>query len=200
MAQSAQPVPVPGANPSAGAGAATLEPLRGDIPPTACMEALQNGYLRAIAAAAGCAIAKPEPDTQGIDWDITHPSAHHTSDPLAQIKIQLKSTTQLAPSLLEGKRDFPITLDNSHLKKLNPSPVTFVRLLVAMIIPGDMAEWVSSNGRALELRHCAYWVNLEGKEVTGLRKTTVRVPMQNVFDDIGLCRIMRIVGTGETPR
>lgn len=45
---------------------APKDPLRGELRLKSRMEMLQDSYLRAVAAAAGCTMAKPEPD-DGID-------------------------------------------------------------------------------------------------------------------------------------
>jgi hypothetical protein len=164
------------------------------------MEMLQNGYLHAVAAAAGCALAKPTPDVDGIDWIATHASKEHTVDPVADVWLQLKATAQWAPTDLTGKPGFSFVLKNKHLTKLNMSPATKVRLLVVMIVPPDVADWVEATEDYFALRHACYWANLEGTAPTGQTQTTVSVPTQNVFDDRGLCDIMSKIGAGVTPK
>jgi Domain of unknown function (DUF4365) len=160
------------------------------------METLQIGYLHAVAAAAGCTLASPTPD-RGFDWNVSHEHDLHTVDSEPTIKVQLKSTSQIAPH--PDGDTFAITLENDHLRKLAQSPVTIPRLLVAMIIPRDIGDWVTVEPDYMTLRHCAYWANLEGHPITGATRTTVRVNTQYVFDDQALCRIMQQVGAGVTP-
>lgn len=98
-----------------GRGLSTLDegqrefaPLRGDLADTASMEILQIGYLHAVAAAAKCSIAAPNPDKR-LDWIITHQSSAHTAgDDEATLKVALKSTTQVTPKL--AGETFPFTL------------------------------------------------------------------------------------------
>ena len=67
------------------------------------MELLQEGYLRAVAAAAGCTIATITPD-DGIDAQLAHEHATHASgDQTADLKIQLKSTSQVAANPASGR-------------------------------------------------------------------------------------------------
>lgn len=170
--------------------------LRGRLAVTASMETLQVGYLHAVAAAAGCSLASPFPD-DGIDWHVSHGSSAHLADDEATIKVQLKCTHQIAPN--PPGSHFSFTLDNDHLRRLARSRVAVHRILVVMLVPREPAEWISARPDRTELRHCCYWVNLAGHPVTGRRRTNVRIPTEQVFDDRALCAIMARVGAGERP-
>ncbi|MGY0234969.1 DUF4365 domain-containing protein [Longispora urticae] len=173
------------------AGAPT--PHRGDLDEKQCMETLQNAYLHAVAAAARCAIAKPSHD-RGIDWIVTHQSGHHTADWEAVLRIQLKSTYQTAPDV--SLQEVPITIRNDRLRRLTASPVTNSSILVAMLIPRSIDEWVHVQMDSLTMRHSCYWVNLEGFAITGKEKTVVKVPTAQVFDEHALCEMMDRIGKG----
>ncbi|MFC4534604.1 DUF4365 domain-containing protein [Sphaerisporangium dianthi] len=172
--------------------------VRGDIPKTECMQTLQIGYLHAVAAAAGCSLQPHHQDYRGIDWDVTHGASLHLSEEKeATIKVQLKATTQY-PLPPDGE-DFALTLSNRHLRKLNYQNPSIPRLLVAMLTPADMAEWVKADHALTELRRCCYWVNLAGVQLSGKDRTTIRIPAEQIFDDVALCEIMIRVGAGGTP-
>jgi len=160
------------------------------------METLQVGYLHAVAAAAGCSLAQPFPDN-GIDWHLSHSSRAHTVDDEVTIKVQLKSTYQVAPH--PPGPTFAFTLDNEHLAKLARSPVSVHKILVVMLVPRTQSEWLRASHDRLELRHCCYWINLAGHAATGRHKTTVRIPTARIFDDRALCEIMARVGAGGRP-
>ncbi len=172
-------------------------PLRGDVPIRTAMEQLQVGYLHAVAATAGCSLSSPIPD-RGIDWHIDHASSQHTVDSEVTIKVALKSTFQV--QALPPAPYFSFTLDNDHLEKLSGVAPTIHRLLVVMVVPRMMQHWVLSTGNFLQLRHCAYWVNLAGQAITGKDKTNVHVQTDHVFDDLALCEIMKTVGQGGVPQ
>ena len=109
-------------------GRQELALLRGDLADTASMEILQIGYLHAVAAAARCSIATPNPDKK-LDWIVTHQSSMHTAgDDEVTLKLALKATAQVAPS---PKGDtFSFTLKNEHLEYLNYVDPTVNRIMV----------------------------------------------------------------------
>lgn len=189
-----QPEPATPAPDWSGAGGA--QPMRGQLAVTSCMETLQVGYLHAVAAASGCALSSPFPDN-GIDWHVSHGSSAHTEDDEATIKVQLKCTYQIPPN--PAGPWFGFTLDNEHLRKLAHARVAVHKILIVMLVPREVDQWLLAGSDRLELRHCCYWVNLAGHPVTGKRRTNVRIPTGQVFDDRALCAIMARVGAGERP-
>jgi hypothetical protein len=161
------------------------------------MEVLQQGYLHAVAAAAGCTLSSPFPD-RGFDWTLSHGATAHTIGPEATIKVALKATAQLGPR--PAGHDFPFALKNEHLAKLSWVDPTIPSVLVVMILPQSKRHWIFATGDLLQLRHCCYWINLDGHAVRGEHTTTVRVRTDHIFDDVSLCAIMQQVGQGVVPR
>ena len=168
-------------------------PLRGSLRLKSRMEMLQDSYLRAVAAAAGCQLAKPDPD-DGIDWILTHSSTRHTADCQVDLKVQLKSTSQIDPNPKNGH--VAVRVERRRFEMLALSPVINPRILVAMIVPRSVEFWIKSSHDYLSLRHCAYWINLEGYEAGGAEEVTVSVPTSNIFDDVSLCLMMKHLGVG----
>lgn len=187
-----EPEPVPDAWGGAGPG----PPGRGHLAVTACMETYQVGYLHAVAAAAGCTLAQPFPDN-GIDWHLSHTSGDHAGDDEVTIKVQLKCTYQV-PAQPAGPW-FSFTLDNDHLRRLARTQVAVHRIIVVMVVPRTVGDWVTTRPDRIELRHRCYWANLAGHPVTGRQRTNVRIPTSQVFDDRALCAIMTRVGAGGRP-
>jgi hypothetical protein len=168
---------------------------RGEIAVTASMEKLQDAYLGAIAAAAGCELSKPEPDPS-LDWTIGHKSKKHTHVRTAKIDVALKSTHQAGPN---NNGAFSFTLENKHLAVLAEEALYYPRLLVVMLLPKDVDSWVWSRSNWMLLRHSMYWVNLRGAPISGKDRTNVRVPYTQRFDAPELCRILHLVGSGGIP-
>lgn len=171
--------------------------LRGDLADTASMEILQIGYLHAVAAAAKCSIATPNPDKR-LDWLVTHQSSSHTAgDDEVTLKLALKATTTV-PANPTGN-SFSFTLKNEHLEYLTYLQPTVNRILVVMLLPSNIDDWIIAHSNYLELRHCCYWVNLSGHPITGRDRTTIRIPTNQLFDDRALCGIMARIGSGGRP-
>lgn len=171
-------------------------PLRGSLRKKDRMEMLQDSYLQAVAAAAGCSMAKPSPD-DGIDWELIHSSESHEVDCQINLKVQLKSTWTTAVNPTNGF--VSVNLSNKRLEMLARHPVAIHRILVAMIVPQEVASWVEASHDYLALRHCAYWRSVTGEVATGIENSAIRVPTDKIFDDVALCGIMERIGKGGTP-
>jgi hypothetical protein len=174
-------------------------PLRGDMMltrKTDLMEALHNAQFRASAAAAGCTVAKPEPD-DGIDWVVSHRSRNHTIGRSANIEVQLRSTSQIAPPF---GNNFPFRLDSNTFDRLIEES-HFPRILIVCVLPSDIDQWIYADrpGDTFQLRHLSYWYNVKTAYLAGDKRTTLRIPTVQVFDDLALCDIMRRVGEGGVP-
>lgn len=170
-----------------------LTDARGKIAVTASMEKLQDAYLGAIAAAAGCELAKPEPDPS-LDWTIGHRSDKHTLVKTAKIDVALKSTFQTEPN---DRGEFSFTIKNIHLEVLAEELLYYPRLLIVMLLPKNVDAWVWSRHNWMIMRHSMYWVNLRGVQATGKEKSNVRVPYTQRFDAPELCRLLHLVGEGK---
>lgn len=170
--------------------------FRGAIDRNRSMETLQIAYLHAVVAAAGCSLSSPSPDN-GVDWIVSHEGSHQV-DPEPSIKVALKATQQIPPN--PTGPDFGFSLSRQHFDKLAVSPVTITRLLIVMIVPAQMEDWITSTSAVFVMRHRCYWVNLLGHASNNKGTQTVRVPTANVFDDEALCEILCEVGRGGVPR
>jgi hypothetical protein len=163
------------------------------------MEVLQRAQLHAVAAAAGCSLAAPSPDIHGTDWTLEHESTSHTADCTATLKVQLKSTATVSPKAILNAESFSFQIKSKQHTKLARTPVTVDRILVVMLVPRDIHRWMASTRTLTKIRHTAYWVNLAGAPTSTAEKTTVTVPVANVFDDHALCGIMERIGKGGHP-
>lgn len=172
-----------------------LTAARGEIAVTTSMEKLQDAYLGAIAAAAGCELSKPDPDP-GLDWTIGLKSSQHTKFKTAKIDVALKSTYQHGPN---DNGQFSFTLKNEHHNVLSEELLLYPRLLVVMVLPSDVDAWVWSRSNWMIMRHSMYWLNLKGAKLGGEKTTNVRVPYAQRFDALELCRILHSVGSGGSP-
>ncbi len=145
-------------------------------------ELFSIAYVRAVAAEAGYQIGHWDADDKSIDGTI-RPLGRQT--PL--INFQAKSTTR--DLVHQDGIHFPLDRDNFNdlrdPEELAPS------ILVVVLLPQHESDWLSQSESELCLRHCAYYLPLQGEPPTENRFTrTVVLPLSNVFDKEGLNSLM----------
>lgn len=170
--------------------------LRGDVLPFKQMEQLQRAYLNAVTAAAGCSILTTDYD-DGLDALLKHRSTLHSRSVDQFLQVQLKCTQQVGPDPSSGQVSAP--LSNERFKLWAEANPTVKKIVVIMIAPTDPMDWISCSHDHLLLRHCAYWVNIAGRNPTGESKTMVAAPTSQVFDDQALCQMMSRIGQEGAP-
>lgn len=142
-------------------------------------EALCRAYVRAIAAQAGWICSQPETD-YGIDLCLRAVGieGERRSDVSYAVDLQLKSTTRA--SLTESEVRYDLEVKTYDL--LRQPGENCPRILVVLVMPEDETQWLSQSVEELILRHCAYWICLEGYPSTAARNTIrVTIPRGNVF-------------------
>lgn len=167
---------------------------RGEIDFKKQLERLQRAYVAAVIAAAGCSILQPDHD-DGTDLMLKHRSASHTKGSDAFLEVQLKCTSSVS-SGGNAKGVFPVLLENERFKLYAANDQSVQKIVVGMIAPHDVGDWVAASDDLMELRHCCYWVSIRGKSVTGKAKSTVHLPIAQRFDDQALGKIMTTIGSG----
>lgn len=157
-------------------------------------EQLSIAFLHAVSARAGYSWEPIRIDRDSIDGRVCArglivPGATVESP---SISFQLKASS----SIQEGLDPIPFSLrkknyDDLRGKRWEP------RYLALFLLPRDPAEWVHSDGHALELRRCMYWCSLaQEPENDNRRSTTIYVPRRNVLDVNGLRGLMEAAACG----
>lgn len=162
---------------------------------TTCMEQLQESYVTAIAATAGCTVQAINRDVHGLDMLIIRPSEAGTQE--VSFYAQLKNTTTTKPD--PESDTFPYQFKHrDHLERLAAPRKDPKALLLVMACPPAQAHWSQAVSEELTVRHCCYWAHLEGAAVRPeVQAPTVRVPTANIFDATALRRIMEKLDRGE---
>ena len=109
--------------------------LRGSVErATDHMEVYQAGYVRAIAAAAGCVPSWMEID-EGVDLALTHRSPHHTvGDKVARLEVQMKATSA---TLTAGSTHVSARMKRERYNEfIVPNP-TIHKIIVVLSMPLD---------------------------------------------------------------
>jgi hypothetical protein len=158
-------------------------------------EAISRAYVEAVAAAAGFATYQPSVDDDSIDLGIAASGTNGFAR-RPRLEIQLKCTA--SDPLEEPTFSFPVKRKNYD--DLRPSEVSIPRILVVMLVPHDLAEWLNHTERELAIRRCTYWVSLRDMpETTNETSVTVAIPRTNVFSIDGLRSIMTRIARGSVP-
>lgn len=161
---------------------------------TDSMEQLQEGYVLAIAATCGVSVQPVRRDMYGYDIEFVRQADAAVEE--VSVRVQLKSTTTV-PVVPPGGKTFSYQFqDRAGFDSLAMPRRTQKRLLVLMVVHPDQRRWTYSHHRATLLRHCCYWLNMEGMTATA-RKPSVSVPTANVFNAAALTGILDRIEGGQ---
>ncbi|GAA0903628.1 DUF4365 domain-containing protein [Virgisporangium aurantiacum] len=161
---------------------------------TTCMEQLQIAYVEGVASTAGCVVQNITRDVYGVDLEIVRSFALPREE--VQIKVQLKSTTSIAPE------STPTTFAYQFHKREYFERLAMVRrwdkyILIVMSVNPKQELWTDCSHDFMKLHHCCYWISVEGREVPKAAKPTLRIPRANVFNAKSLIEILEKVERGE---
>lgn len=155
------------------------------------MEDVSVAYVQAMCAKNGYILERVGRDNDSVDVRISCtglPDADCLSySPM--LNVQLKATYGNFVQLASGDYSFALPVKNySDLIKTNRMiPI----ILVVLHMSDDENDWVVHHNDRLEIRKCAYWVSLKGKEPTDNEGTVnVRIPQDNIFSCDKLKEIM----------
>lgn len=148
-------------------------------------EQFSIAYVRAIAAAARVNIYHPEVDADSIDIGFSARSV--AGSPISpRLEAQLKCVTDL-----NGDNDnwrFPLKIKNyNELVGLHYVP----RILIVVLIPPNVANWISQTPASLSLYKCGYWQSLQSLEPSENESSvTVSIPKNAVFSPDALRNLL----------
>ena len=139
-------------------------------------------YIEAVASHAGFQVEEVRVDFDSVDGTL---KADFGKRP--RIEFQAKATAR--DVVRESNVHFPLSVknyDDLRLEAINP------RILIVLVMPESIDEWISQSDEELCLRYCAYWVSLNGRPASSNQDTiTVYLPLVNVFDSAQLTRMMQ---------
>jgi Domain of unknown function (DUF4365) len=83
------------------------------------------------------------------------------------------------------------------LRNINPNDDPL--LLIIILVPEKVENWLQQSETELFLKRCAYWVSLRGQPESANQTTvTVYIPRTNIFSVDALRTLMQQIATGET--
>jgi hypothetical protein len=153
------------------------------------LEQFSLAYVRAVAAAAGVNIYRPEVDADSVDIGFAIRSV--CGQPQSpRVEAQVKATSQ--PDLTTTQIRFPLKAKNyNELCGDHYVP----RLLVVVVAPESVGDWLEQTEDQLVLRRCGYWLSLaDRKQSANVSSVTVQVPRSQVFSVTALRQLLGMVG------
>lgn len=158
-------------------------------------EQFSIAYVRAVASVAGFTAYKHEVDDDSVDLGLAARGAMGTvRSPKLDMQIKCTSREILGAVSLA----FPLSIKNYN--DLRPEDLLVPRILVVVLVPDALEDWLVHSEEQLLVRHCAYWMSLRGMEDrNNVANVTVHVPRNNQFTVDAVREIMNRVGRGELP-
>ncbi len=166
----------------------------GDLPIHACKEQLSIAYVHAVATAARCALESVRVDYETVDATIRQ-SAEHDRYSHPAFDVQLKCTSQNV-----ARDDHLVwSLDRAHHDSLRDPKRLLPVVLVLLVVPENVSEWIHQDEERLRLTRCAYWMSLRGMPPITTESKTVHLPRANIFDVQQVLGILGRIGRGGHP-
>lgn len=158
-------------------------------------EEFSRAFVHAVIAVAGYQLGQPLlVDDDSVDLSIS------TRGPVGSVRspridAQLKSH---GGEVTADPWTFPLKVKNYD--DLRHTDYQAPRILIVVIMPKEVDDWLSQTEEQLVLRRCGYWVSLRGLPSTANTSTvSVSIPRGNVLTPEALRAIMQRVGAGGVP-
>lgn len=159
-------------------------------------EEISKAYIHAVAARCGFAVAYWSQDHGRIDMTLSAGGVVGSGlKARPKLDLQLKCTGRQD---LSGDGFVSWTLERDHYDDLRRCATT-PHILVVLLLPADMNDWISHTNDQLILRRCAFWLNLSGMDPRETDTVTVRVPLTQPFSPDQLAAMMARVSAGAEP-
>lgn len=163
-------------------------------------EQISNAYVRAIAATAGFSVSEPNVDDDSVDLTIGQTGGAGTVRS-PKLDLQLKCVSRNARGLTIREEDMSYRLKLKNYDDLRHDDFAYPRILVLVIVPQAVDQWLNETEDALAMNSCGYWVSLRGAPGVDIQgdKTTVRLPRTQMFNVEQVTQLLINIGNGVRP-
>jgi len=158
---------------------------------TTQQEGFGDAFLLAVAGVAGCATSLRRPDDDSIDWTL---SCRLPLRPKLDVQMKTTTTTDENGDTIQ----YPLKVKNYN--DLIITNILVPRILVLVLLPPRIEEWLTASPTELILRRCGYWTSLRGRPTSDNEYTvTVAIPRANMFTVEALRGMMAQINEGGAP-
>jgi hypothetical protein len=158
-------------------------------------EQYSYAYIRAVASVAGFSCTKPEVDDDSIDMTIAKRGGNGTIRS-PRVDAQVKCSAADIVGLFTV--DFSLKLKNYD--ELRSEDVLVPRILIVVVVPEQLDEWLGHSETEMSMRHCGYWTSLRGAPASpNSTSHTVNLPRTQFFTYQELAAMMARIGNGGMP-
>ena len=120
-------------------------------------EEFSRAYVQAVAACAGFAWSRPSVDDDSVDMSLHQTGAAGT---VHSPRIELQIKCKAAPT--PDTESFSHSVKLKNYDDLRVDNVLVPRILVIVLVPDDVKDWLHCSEAELAVRRCGYWVSLRG--------------------------------------
>ena len=159
-------------------------------------EQFSRAYVHAVASVAGFSLYESKVDDDSIDVGFAQRGGVDGDCYRSpKIEAQLKCTSR---EEVGGKDAISFDLKVKNYNEICPEHFLVPRILIVVIVPENIDEWLHQTEEELVLRRCAWWMSLRGEPMSDNVKTIrVSLPRAQVFGPQSLRDIMQKVASGE---
>lgn len=140
-----------------------------------------EGFVYALACAAGFTTSRANLDLDGVDLQVAHPGPRGTvRSPKIEIQVKSTSTPLIKDDVIHHR------LDVTHFNHLAGAGFQVPRFLAVVIVPADAESYAFCTAQNMCLSTAAYWLSLANRETLPAgpqdpKTVTVAVPMRNLL-------------------
>ena len=150
-------------------------------------EQFSFAYVRAVAAVSRIAVSEPTVDDDSVDLLFQQRDGGGVVlSP--RLEAQVKCTD--AAVVTATHVAYPLKMKNYD--DLRATNLLVPRLLIVVVVPDQLNDWVNHSEKELAIRKCGYWLSLFGEPaVQNVSTRTVHVPRSNQFTVVHLSEMMQ---------
>lgn len=157
-------------------------------------EEFSVAYLHAVASVVGCTVLPPSQDEDSIDRTLSIKTNGAT---FSSVKIDVQLKCHMVDAI-PTEDNFSYALSKKNYDELRRPDVMAPRILVLLLVPKNMEQWLLIEPEQLIAKYSAYWLNLKGlPESPNNTSVTLSMPKSNIFTVDCLKAIVQNIADGK---